>query len=347
MVVAFIPAKQFEEGWWLLPCAQGLYFQSTDPKKGSSQVGVDVKAPLDNCKTVADANTSKKLDAIRKPYRNWSPTSLNIFQELAFAVVAGVHVAEDAVSATITQMECPQDAAGNLDFSKAAGMSLKCTVTGDKLDKVASVRLRNAKDATDSATADAPLTVSGDNTKGDVLFPLDVLGSLAAPLYSVYAVDKKGIESKSAVSVHLGLLPVLTSFTPETIEVGKNQTSATISITAKGYHLDQVDAIEFSLAGNTVDKKYTPDPGVRSATAFSFTLKTADFQSGVPAGQTENYDVTLFANGAPGAPSFAKLVVMNTKLCFFFLRKKKKNKKRRFFIGGVFFFVDYIFKVRS
>ncbi|MCU1252238.1 MAG: hypothetical protein JWQ49_5267 [Edaphobacter sp.] len=309
MVVAFIPAKQFEEAWWVQNCAKGLYFQQ--PPKDADPTGIDLVAPLAACKATAQG-TPLKLDPERVKYKNWSPSAQAIFQQLAYAVVAGVHVGDNGNDSSVTQLTCPTDGLGNVDYSKAVGGNLPCTASGEKLEKVASLRLRNAKDQTDPATADAPVSVSGDNTKGEIAFPVETLGGLAAPLYIVYSVDKRGTENKTAASVHVSQQPFLSSLQPNDPEIGSAGGDAkAVSITAKGFHLETIDHVDISTGGG-VAQHLPIDPGVKSPTNFAFKLTKANFITNIAAGTTVDYDVTLVQSTGAVIANGQKLTLKNT-----------------------------------
>jgi hypothetical protein len=217
------------------------------------------------------------LSVTAVPYRRWSPIALGIFRELAWAVVAGAHIQETQNQSAITELKCPTDDLGNLQFNKAG--TLSCDLTGEGLDKIATLRLRNAQDATDTDTADGTLTVSGDPTKAKVTFQLSKLGNLNKPAYKVYAVTTTGVETFANQTVHLSLNPYETDVTPAgPVDPSKE---ASIQYTMKGFHLDKVAKINLYEGGydaNTNPKPlvtYDPAPGV-TANQLIFTLKSAD-----------------------------------------------------------------------
>jgi ASPM-SPD-2-Hydin domain-containing protein/HYDIN/CFA65/VesB family protein len=207
-------------------------------------------------------------------YKDWSPTSLGLFRELSWAVVAGTHIQATQNASTITELKCPADDIGNVVFSKTS--SLSCDVVGEGLDKIATLRLENAQDATDTDTADGAVTVSGDPTKAKVTFPLAKLGNLNKPAYKVYAVTTTGVETFANQTLHFSLNPFESDLTPASADPNKQ---ATIQFTVKGFHLDKVGKIE--LFEGTYSKtakpflSYDPDPG-SSANQLSFTLKSTD-----------------------------------------------------------------------
>src|SRR5262249_26499273 len=71
----------------------------------------------------------------RAPYKKWSPNALAIFREIAFTIVAGVHVNEASQNnPVITSIDNCENDQGNVDFSKQSGGTLSCAVKGQNLD---------------------------------------------------------------------------------------------------------------------------------------------------------------------------------------------------------------------
>ena len=217
---------------------------------------------------------STVLSVASVPYHKWSPIALAIFRELSWAVVAGTHIQEVQTQSAITELKCPTDELGNLLFNKTG--TLSCDVTGEGLDKIATLRLRNAQDATDTDTADGPLTVSGDPTKGKVTFQLSKLGNLAKPAYKLYAVTTTGVETFANQTAHLSLEPFETDVSPLTSNPEKQES---VKYTLKGFHLDKIAKVQLFEGSYSKDMKpllqYDLDPGATAGQA-SFTLKCAD-----------------------------------------------------------------------
>jgi hypothetical protein len=208
------------------------------------------------------------------PYRKWSPTSLSIFRELAWAVVAGTHIQEVQNASAVTQLKCPADDVGNIVFNKTGTMS--CDVTGEGLDKIATLRLRDAQDATDTETADGPVTVSGDATKAKVTFQLSKLGGLNKPAYKVYSVTTTGVETFANQIIHFDLNPFVTDLTPATADPSKQ---SSMVFTVKGFHLDKIAKVQLYEGtykpGTTPLLQYDPDSGATASQA-AFTVKATD-----------------------------------------------------------------------
>jgi hypothetical protein len=257
--VMFVPSKPFEQGWWTQSCAEDI---ATHPSIGGTQpstsgtqrnigqmqtrqVGIDLQDARNACQ--------KNQRFKREHYRDWSPTADDIFRELAFAVVSGVHIAEETkTTPTVSQIECPKDTIGNVDFSKQVKGSISCSLTGANLDQVVKLRLRDAADATDNATAEGSVTPSGDSTKGNVDFPLTQIGPLEKPDYKVYAVNKTGAEDDAKQTLHFNVTtPFFLDVTQTAVvNLPKDKPNTTAPIELTGYHLDKIgkqDKIQLSV----------------------------------------------------------------------------------------------------
>ncbi|HEV8041945.1 MAG TPA: hypothetical protein VGP62_23910 [Bryobacteraceae bacterium] len=269
MLVTFIPSRQFEEGWWTQPCAQYIFVDQKPKDKLSnvSSVGLDLHQALGACRQEAGLSGTKApqgyLAPVRKRYKDWTGLSAAIFRELSFAVVAGTHIEEQTqTQPTISELDCPTDASGNILFSKAVGDSVICSVTGLNLDKVSKLKLRNAQDATDTATAEGTVTTSGDPKSAKVAFPLAQLGPLNKPAYKLYSVTKDGVEAVTNQTVHLDLNPFLTVIDPTQIAVDASpQPSLTINLS--GFHLDKAN--EVALSDPTHSKNVSVDQPASAA----------------------------------------------------------------------------------
>jgi hypothetical protein len=156
-------------------------------------------------------------------------------------VVAGTHIAEESkTTPTVSQIDCPKDKLGNVDFSKQVNGSITCTAKGMNFDKVVKVILRDAGDATDNATAEGSVTINGDASTAKVDFPLAQIGPLERPDYKVYTVTQSGAEDDAKQTLHFDVnTPFFVDLTPKTvIDLSKPDAKATIELT--GYHLDKI-----------------------------------------------------------------------------------------------------------
>jgi hypothetical protein len=278
MFVMFVPSKQFKEGWWTQDCAHTL-LTSAAQSQGSRGVGIDI----DTAKTKCLA-TPPKPKAVS--YSSWNPTADAIFRELAFAVVAGTHIAEQSsTKPTIASLDCKKDQLGNIDFMQQVNGSITCPLTGTNLDKVNKLKLRNAADATDNTTADGSVTVSGDTTKGNVDFPLAQIGPLQKPDYKVYAVAKDGTEDDAKQTLHLNVTTAYFVDVTEkaTIALAAPKTGTTAQLTTihlTGYHLDKIgkdDKIELrpNLGTGTLDFSF----GNKTVSTASFDVAPSKHQA--------------------------------------------------------------------
>jgi len=316
MFVIFISSKQFQDGWWVQDCANKIVLTpapaeaEAPPSKppiqpaqkvggGSLQSGIDLDSLRAICLKESMArdtsgevsgedgqsrnqSTSAGVQYMNPkavPYKNWSPRATAIFHELTLAVVAGTHFIPDTANVpSLLAISCPKDELGNIDFSKAAGGSITCDVTGQALDKAAKLKLRNAEKPVDPQTADGGVSTSGDSTKGTAKFLVADLGSLPAQSYKVYTVTKDGVESGGTQIVHLSSAPFLTD-DPARPALQLDQLSAkaaaAATINLKGYHLDKLTSIHLGnsatavAAGDSISID-APVNGSPSATAASF-----------------------------------------------------------------------------
>lgn len=271
-------------------------------------------APLPPAQTVGPSVSASKptsaqatqapivLSANDVPYRKWSPIALSIFREIAWAVVAGTHIQEVQNESVITQLKCPVDDMGNIVFSKTG--TLSCDVTGEALDKVATLRLRNAQDATDTNTADGSVTVSGDATKAKVTFQLSTLGGLNKPAYKVYAVTSTGVETFANQTIHFDLNPFVSDLTPATADPSKQ---SSMPFTLKGFHLDKIAKVQLYEGTYKVGAapllQYDLDSG-GTATQAAFTVKASDddLKKKASEGSGEELAVELLVKNSSGSP---------------------------------------------
>jgi len=236
------------------------------------------------------------------PYRKWSPIALAIFRELSWAVVSGVHIQETQNQSAVTQLSCPTNDVGNIVFNKTG--TLSCDIAGEGLDKVATLRLRNAKDATDTDTADGPVTVSGDATKAKVAFPLAKLGSLNQPAYKVYMVTSTGVESFANQTLHFDLNPYVSDLSPSTADPTKQ---SSMPFTLKGFHLDKIAKVQLFEGAYKTGQTSLLEYGLDSAatpTQASFTVKASDddLKKKASQGSGETIAVELVVKNSSGSP---------------------------------------------
>jgi hypothetical protein len=207
------------------------------------------------------------------PYRDWPDNAYAIFSNLSYAVVAGSHVQEESdTTPGLSKIDCPVDAKGDIDFSKAANNGITCSLTGQNLDKVAKLKLRDS----DTQTADATVTTSGDAKSAKAFFSMDQIGPLGQKTYKVFTVTKDGIENGGSQVLHFNLEPLL-SADPDAVPLDKlTDAKSTVTVTLKGYHLDKVTKIKLSESESPDDVKIEKDAGKVSGTTASFDLSAAD-----------------------------------------------------------------------
>lgn len=242
----WFPVKPWMQGWWIQDCAQSIVTVGQTPANDVTppQIGIDLERAKQVCKD-AGLNQWKS-----KPYKNWSSISDQLFRDLSFAVVAGIHVQEDSKNkSSITDLKCPSNSRGELDLSQASSDgTIGCTLTGDNLDKVAKLRLENAANAVDPIRPEAPVTVSGDNTSAKATFKVSDITAATGDVYDVYSVGKDGIEIATGQKIHLNQKTVaITGLSPSTIDLG----SPTNTIAVSGQNLDSLTKLCFSNSATT------------------------------------------------------------------------------------------------
>jgi hypothetical protein len=188
------------------------------------------------------ANVDLFRNAYPRPYRKWTGNSLAIFRELSNVVVSGTHIIEDSqLLPSISALNCTLDASGNLVFPSPEKEALVCPLTGKNLDKISKLRLRNAKDATDTSTAEAGVTVNGDSSNATATFVSSALHSLPQAAYDIFTVSGQGVEQKTPLSLHLPTDPYVSQISPASFDYSKDKTPENLTIT--GNHLQSVDTV--------------------------------------------------------------------------------------------------------
>lgn len=211
--------------------------------KGDHSVAEVPNAPSSQNQSHHMPNVDLFRNAYSRPYRKWSPNSLAIFRELSNVVVSGTHIISDTeLAASVSALSCSTDDVGNLAFPKPEKDTLSCPLSGKNLDKIAKLRLRNAKDAVDTTTTEGSVSVSGDSSNGTVSFQTAALHSLPQTAYSVFAVSSKGVEQKTSLTIHLSTDPYMSGAPPKAIDFSTaGATSQTLTIS--GNHLAAVDTV--------------------------------------------------------------------------------------------------------
>lgn len=267
MFVMFVPSKPFQQGWWTQPCAEtissGVLFNPptsppSRPVDSDKKVGLELDQAYVNChnpqnpwtleQATTDYPTSRGPQTYQRfkavPYKKWSPNADAIFEELAFSVVSGIHIQESSqTKPALTAVNCQEDKLGNVDFNKQANGAVSCDVTGQNLDQVPTLRLRNAQNPLDSKTAEGSVTVSGDSTAAKASFPLAQIGPLDQPAYKVYPVTKDSVEGAAGPTLHFAL----TAFVypaEQSFDLSKLNGNGDVPIT--GFHLDHVTQLQFA-----------------------------------------------------------------------------------------------------
>jgi hypothetical protein len=194
-----------------------------------------------------ETNVDLFRNAYPSPYRKWNGNSLTIFRELSNVVVSGTHIIEDSqLLSTVSALNCTLDSSGTLVFPTPEKDTMACPVAGKNLDKISKLRLRNAKDATDTSTAEGNVSVNGDSSNATVTFVSSALHGLTQPAYDVFTVSGQGVEQKTTISLHLPTEPYVSQVSPTSIDYSKDKTPQFLTII--GNHLQSVDTVTLSTA---------------------------------------------------------------------------------------------------
>jgi hypothetical protein len=272
--VMFVSAKEFEEGWWVQPCAEKLAIQKLgntssvpaaqcigtynrakpDPRCVAPDIGIDLELARNKCldqlkntstslvdkNNLDDKNNSDHvyITPIQKDFRHWSPQALSIFRELSLAVVAGTHVNEESNGKpSLDSVDCPKDDKGDVELDKSSNKIISCKLSGANLDKVSQLKLRNAKDPNDSTNGN--VATSGQSKSATVGFQEADLCKLSAPTYKVFTVTSDGSESGGDQTLNFNDKACLSEDpAPDRISLPNPE-----SVTLKGYRLDSIKQV--------------------------------------------------------------------------------------------------------
>jgi hypothetical protein len=253
-----------------------------------------------------------------------------LFRELSLTVIAGTHIQEQTnTTPSLTKIDCPVDNKGDVDFDKAENGTINCTLTGNNLDQVQTLKLRNATDATDTKTGTGTVTTttSGSSKSTKVGFPLDTLGALPAKAYKVYTVTKDGVEGGGDQQLHFAsgqpYLPADGKPDPNTVNLADllGKSGKPIPITLKGYHLDILQAVRFAKsATDKTSATVTPfDVTVASGatpTQAQISVTPDDVKKAKVSGdfttQKLELSIAMISKDAPNSPIATKQVLYGT-----------------------------------
>ena len=156
-------------------------------------------------------------DIFAKNYRKWSHCDLMNFEQNMVVVLAGKHIQEVNNQVKLDKMECPS-VGPYLDISKANGNDFECQISGQNLQNLSVVRLKNAADLTDKNTADGTASVSGKTDAGTVKFSVKQLTDLSGKQYQAYAEPTTG--SEQATGIKINMPPLITTLSPSKCTIG-------------------------------------------------------------------------------------------------------------------------------
>lgn len=269
----WFPAKPFLEGWWVQECAKNV--DSVDPMRQDPENAITSPAPgsgvdLVRARYACKASEAKTWNTI--PYKKWSSIADDLFRNLSYAVVAGIHVQEDKKNLpSITDVKCPTNDKGNIDLSKASSNgTLSCTITGENLVNVRKLRLENKADAVDPVRPEA--NVDPEDTSGSATFTVKDLWSATGSVYAVYFVTKDGTETPTGTPP-LHLDPTAISLTGDSNSGELDLAKLPANIALSGYHLDMLTKVCFTSGSPTDAKSITADATSNSAIKATVDLK--------------------------------------------------------------------------
>ena len=216
------------------------------------------KAVANQDSTELSSGKSKKKPAKKSwHYKEWSPDELHEFLENTYIIAAGIHVLEvHNDQPTVAALDC-KGAPGTLDLSKTdlGGSTLTCTIQGTNLEKVTTLRLKNATESTDDHHADATVFITGgQNVTGTAVFKMNDLRALAGSSYAVYqVVNKTEIITNATVT----LVPVIESLNPAIYTIPNAACTNLCSFTVKGQRLADLTSVSLvDKSGNTINAKF-------------------------------------------------------------------------------------------
>ena len=259
--VIFVPVRPLEQAWWTQKCVEAIPLGRSGPL--TSPTGLDIEVWRRICYDQLSKNPAVNLpksqtapspalgtinagpitDSLpyfipaRVKYSKWTPTTYALLKELSFSIIAGTHVTLNSdTHPDISQLDCPHTGVGDVDFAAAKSGVLTCNLSGVNLDKVDHVTLRAA---TDTQTLDAAVKPANGGKVATIDLNVSALCPLQKTAYKIYTVTSNGIEDGGTQTIHLSQEPFLTDApTPASIS------SAPTTLSLKGCHLDQLQAIQ-------------------------------------------------------------------------------------------------------
>jgi len=180
-------------------------------------------------------------------YKKWKPAALRILQRRMFVVVAGVHIQEIKNNARIDNVKCPTVLGGSIDLSAVdKDGNIACTLLGNRLDRVASVKLGQDDKAVQFKAA-------SDGSSGALTFKANdftgVSGSLALVLK-----DTAGKETDSGQSLTFSVR------VPKIDQVVYKEKSANpddnLQAILYGTNLDRIDSVTLTDSSKPDAKTY-------------------------------------------------------------------------------------------
>jgi hypothetical protein len=195
-LVTFVSEKPIEElpfAWCGYPSRGGLFHKQSSQK-------LHQHCEFDTFDSYPD-DASKGWDDLR--FKDWKAAALRVLQGHTFVVIGGVHIQEVAKVGKISNLDCPNLTSGSIDISQTKDGVVTCSVTGEGLDKVNSVKLEKGTDKISGKIKPAK-----DANSATLQFDPEKLSD-GEGTYSLYMIDSASTETDSGESVSLSKQPFI------------------------------------------------------------------------------------------------------------------------------------------
>ena len=234
-------------------------------------------------------------------YKSWNGAAMNIFEHRVFVVVGGVHIQELSNTATVdSKPKCPEVSDQTIDLSQADSQgNVSCTISGNNLNQVASIKLEQGTAKTITGTA-APSSDGDSATIGFLAAQFNgVTGS-----YELFLTTSGGqdIDAKQALSFGIRK-PVIANLPAALTGSLATGTTLTVSIV----NPDRIQTISLFSSHGKADAAALPASSVSTAPQPETLTFTADAlkASGIVAGDPLGLEFTSKDDLAGATPTIA------------------------------------------
>lgn len=244
-------------------------------------------------------------------YNSWSHQEMWDFQKNTFVVIAGKHITETTDELQVATMTCPHTAnVQYLDLSQVTGGNVSCSVTGNNLQKLTSIRLVNGKDGTDKITVDSNnVTSTAPNTSATVTFAPTDLYKLPAPQYLAY-LNPSTTANGTATTIRVNLPPYISGATFNNAAISSSAplsaatcTSATpCAVVLQGHNLNLIQSAALATKDNTA---ISANVDVKTPAQDGSTIQLQINLAGVTVTAAAAYNLQVTAGGDAISPPFA------------------------------------------